>query len=567
MFFQKKEAEIHQEMKKISCNKWISIDDTFKVAANVGYFRSDKTWVTQYRSLFIVLNERGQVLTWQFTKSEVTSEVSHLLEGLRCRLRMQNAAVQQVILDDCCKWHPFLQSMFGMQVQVKLDIFHAVQRITRTISKAAPFYRVILNDLRTVFRAVGDIGVKRSLPTPEATAIAEKLETFTARWKTELSQKTLKEITNLKKHIDKGCLSGIPPGMVTNRNEVLHKTINPYFNKATLGVRGAYAILCLLFYLHNKKKSADDDNYSAMSLHSASVQTVYHDHFYHSGFCEEQIGIKGTNAGNKPFWGTNETMSYQHALEEIERIDGVNSSTMTLETAKDIITDVLNMTEVVFAMKELYGKSPLLQTEFLPFFTNLNVQHEPTTAVLDSEEKHQAYLNNLIGLCGMKRLEMEKDGNCFYTSTAAALKVLWDNVSADKKNQLKRLPIDIKTEPHIMSSQLRNKICKEWIDHGESYQGFLQHCNVNDEAIRFLQDGYFASELGDTVLMALANCLSIPVVALSSHAGILMFKPREYLSFTPIILAYNAYGPCFRLLSVFYCKYSDQKIEMQLWYK
>ena len=240
-------------------------------------------------------------------------------------------------------------------------------------------------------------------------------------------------------------------------------------------------------------------------------------------------------------------MSYQHVLEDTERIDGVNSSTtlMTIETAKDIITDVLNMTEVIFAMKELYGKSPLLQTEFLPFFTNLNVVHESTMAVLDSEEKHQAYLNNLIGLCGMKRLEMEKDGNCFYTSTAAALKVLWDNVSADKKNQLKRLPIDIElTELDIVSSQLRSKICKEWINNGESYQGFLQHCNVNDEAIRFLQDGYFASELGDTVLMALANCLTMPVVALSSHAGILMFKPREYLSFTPIILAYNAaYGP------------------------
>lgn len=102
-FFQEKETEIHQEMKKMSCDKWISIDHTFKVAANVAYYRSDKTWVTQYRSLFIVLNERGQVLTWQFTKSEATSEVAHLLEGLRCRLRMQNAAVEQVILDDCCK--------------------------------------------------------------------------------------------------------------------------------------------------------------------------------------------------------------------------------------------------------------------------------------------------------------------------------------------------------------------------------------------------------------------------------------------------------------------------------
>ncbi len=80
--------------------------------------------------------------------------------------------------------------------------------------------------------------------------------------------------------------------MGTNRNEVLHKTINPYFNKATLGVRGAYAILCLLFYLHNKKKFTDSENYSAIShvIDSASVQTVYHDHFYHSGCKLESKG-------------------------------------------------------------------------------------------------------------------------------------------------------------------------------------------------------------------------------------------------------------------------------------
>ncbi len=51
---------------------WLSVDHTFKVSANIGYFRSDHKWITQYNSLFIIMNELGQVLSWQFTKSEST---------------------------------------------------------------------------------------------------------------------------------------------------------------------------------------------------------------------------------------------------------------------------------------------------------------------------------------------------------------------------------------------------------------------------------------------------------------------------------------------------------------
>ena len=60
-------------MRSLSCNG--SLDHTFSVAANIGYFRSDHKWVTQYSSLFIVLNEIGQVLTWKFTKDESYDEV------------------------------------------------------------------------------------------------------------------------------------------------------------------------------------------------------------------------------------------------------------------------------------------------------------------------------------------------------------------------------------------------------------------------------------------------------------------------------------------------------------
>ena len=59
----------------LSIRKSICLDHTFKVASNIGYLRPDGRWVTQYGSVFIVLNEEGEVVTWQFTNSTSIDEV------------------------------------------------------------------------------------------------------------------------------------------------------------------------------------------------------------------------------------------------------------------------------------------------------------------------------------------------------------------------------------------------------------------------------------------------------------------------------------------------------------
>ena len=56
-------------MSSIFAKDVITFDHTFKVAANIGYLRSDGKWTTQYNSVFIVMNKEGQVITWQFTKT------------------------------------------------------------------------------------------------------------------------------------------------------------------------------------------------------------------------------------------------------------------------------------------------------------------------------------------------------------------------------------------------------------------------------------------------------------------------------------------------------------------
>ena len=56
--------------------RWISCDHTFKTAMNIRYFRHcDNKWINQYRSLFCILNELGQVIQWQLTSTESFDEV------------------------------------------------------------------------------------------------------------------------------------------------------------------------------------------------------------------------------------------------------------------------------------------------------------------------------------------------------------------------------------------------------------------------------------------------------------------------------------------------------------
>ncbi len=52
-------------------------------------------------------------------------------------------------------------------------------------------------------------------------------------------------------------------------------------------------------------------------------------------------------------------------------------------------------------------------------------------SIAEDEDIHTSHLDQLIKLCGMQLAEMEKDGNCCFTATLAALKILWNNSAAE----------------------------------------------------------------------------------------------------------------------------------------
>lgn len=68
---------------------------------SAGYFRSDGQRVSQYDSLFIVLNEIGEVVSWMFTKSTAFDEVRPLLKDTSRRMMMYSGGVKHTLIIVC----------------------------------------------------------------------------------------------------------------------------------------------------------------------------------------------------------------------------------------------------------------------------------------------------------------------------------------------------------------------------------------------------------------------------------------------------------------------------------
>ena len=134
---------------------------------NIGCHRElDNKWVTQYSALMCILNVNGEILTWKLTKSVKFEAVQDIFISLKHRLETQERLPTAFSIDNCCSWRAKLQSIFGKEVKVTLDLFYAVQRVVRTISKRNKLSQMSCEHFRLIFRQEDDRGETRTLPTP-----------------------------------------------------------------------------------------------------------------------------------------------------------------------------------------------------------------------------------------------------------------------------------------------------------------------------------------------------------------------------------------------------------------
>ena len=563
--FWQRESAFHHCMSQTSLSDgrpWLSCDHTFKSVCNIGSVRqADRHWIKQYTGLFCVLNADGQVLTWKMTKSLTFENVEEKLVALHRRLTLHGKHVEECFVDTCCSLRPKLQRIFGPQLKVYLDIFHAVQRISKQIPKRHPYHQECLRSLQLVFRDPVDQGPTRTKSTPSPSILRQQLLQFQTVWegisyngREILSPAVKNEIRCLLVHIDKGCLSGVLPGRGTNRNERLHRDLNSHMTNSRYGVQLAYALLTSTLFRHNEHISASNEHrFPAPITAYCRIST------------DNEVEKFGFSSGDTRSENPQEVQASLSKV-KMEKIDykRVQELLISLEVdseEEEVSHDTANLEfssqEAVYilmqAVSAFYVSMTLQGMSKTADFNSRNIFFTSFMAMVEGwcnshqSEIESSQIENMLSSWNLQKVNIPGDGNCLFTSVAFSLVQRIQSGDAYIIERLRDIgihEIDMQDTNHIQKF-LRIRMVEEWNTNQEYYQGFLT-VDITTITHEFLQSGHFSGCLGDLMVLTLANILQIPITIFTSvqNMPLLCIMPTTQItSITqPIFLTYTQSG-------------------------
>ena len=244
---------------------YLSMDHTFRVSRKIGYLDSvSGKFIKQYNALCFVMNGKGQIVEYKLTGSTKLSEIKDVLVKIKDRL---SVPLTLMIVDNCCAVKNILRGIFGEQLQVKLDLFHAVQRFTSTMEKHTPLRRQLSREYGLVFRSVKDMNKERKMHTPDSKELLSNLGQFVSKWKKHIgtfpaptANKIHCVFKKIQKHIQSGCLSGIPPNGGTSTNERFHRVLNNHGLLKQNKVNIELAQCALLNAIHRRNTALESED-------------------------------------------------------------------------------------------------------------------------------------------------------------------------------------------------------------------------------------------------------------------------------------------------------------------
>ena len=439
--------------------QWISCDHTFKSVSNIGYRRAeDGKWIHQYNSIFCIVNEKGEVINWQLTKSEGFDEVKNMF--LDIKLRLQPHGLQLICIDNCCKWNSLLTTIFP-ETAIKQDLFHAVKRFVKTLKKKDNLQRELAAEFGLIFRHPSDLGDTRKMATPGKDAIISNLVNFIKKWKNRksngvklLNKERLAAIANIRGHIVKGCLSDIPVHCSTSVNERLHKDMKKVLsNNPRIGTQLAYAKFSRYFFRHNEQRGNKESVHSLCS--KAHQQSFTGEARSNDGISDVCFGVRPKHIAtvppdlfeqlpsntSSPYTLNDLTPEVLHGIiERIEEVRGLEIS-YTMESSESsqhdaikiidgyfcVLKHALSVFKIMLLVKQLWSSKAinLLKIPFLAQnFKTYSSSNTTSGTTEDGEETSCAPVNegvrsqHVARSFGFDILPVTGDGNCFFTAVS-----------------------------------------------------------------------------------------------------------------------------------------------------
>ena len=143
-------------------------------------------------------------------------------------------------------------------------------------------------------------------------------------------------------------------------------------------------------------------------------------------------------------------------------------------------------------------------------------------------------LTNILTVCGMHRYIIAGDGNCCFTFASFSLT---NNLSQlDDQHRLFLIQKGFQAGMGLtdMATILRQLTVQEWTNNSHHYDPFLSDVSIEEEAIKFLDASHYRGDLGDTVLMCLANVLETPIIVFFFHPWLIIpyfVSPQKFRAF------------------------------------
>jgi hypothetical protein len=561
----------------------ISCDHTFKSACNIGYKRAeDGKWIKQYNSIFCVINERGEIISWQFTKSEGFSEVKDLF--LDIKKRFDPNSPTNICIDNCCKWRSLLEDIFP-ESTIKQDLFHAVQRFVKTLKKKDSVQRDIASDFGKIFRHPQDLRDIRKMPTPCKDILLSNLQNFMKKWEkkqsngvTVLNSDRLNAISRIRSHILKDCLSNIPAQCSTSVNERLHKEMKKLLSKNRMGTQLAYAKFTRHFFKHNQQRGNRDSIYSLCAKKHketfekcSTVSSELGARNAHFGIRSEERESSALPLSSCSSYTIDKltpqvmddllkNIEKAMSLHEISDSDfSSHSDHSYFDTGRashesfNILKYSLSLFKIILLLKSLWSSKEINLVK-IPFLfqnieTYLSSGSSSTMKKTDSSTMNdRERLGNIATSFGFTIIPITGDGNCFFRAVAFQLLQFLLSSSCPENLHIHLQSLGINNEISIkeLSQRLRQIVVEEWRENPQEYIPFFENIDMQLESERFRTSGEFAGQLGDALPLAMTNVLHIPILILTTvhNMPFLPVIPRTNLNNDIVIyLSYIQEGP------------------------
>ena len=526
--------------------KVLTCDHTFKISKHVGVtHQDDGKFVRQFENVFLALNANGEVMAWRFTKSTSFSEIVDLLKDLKCRLDKAGVSLEMVLVDDCCDVKNLYEQIFP-GAKIRLDLFHACMRIVQTIPKGNSFGTKFSNELSLIFRQDGDLDDERKMPTACPTDTEANLERLLFVWTKKLTKETLREIEHLRKHIRKGCLSEIPVGCGTEKNERLHRHLNRSLLCGVLKIGPELAIAvmtCVLYAWNCKRKRIHLQSKRVAPVPPVqSACTRYQDNASPSQPHMKQTSSPVLSVGNieestiSAFCPSSESAKNVDELKTDHLLAYMIQRVLHLQ---DFLTSFTTQCKTkTVDMIALLWSTLMSTSSFIEDETRLN------TIGMDLTSQHAENLHRNLSGFNLELDEVIRDGNCFFKAVARQIPTYLTGNSIRTAEHLRAIGIGKCEEEN--TAKLRQLFVNEVTENINVYENWMTAGSNNLETVaKFKESVFFASEVGDLCASATAKLWRIPIIIVTAlpTPPTIPFLPDIFSSDTPIYIAYDHSGP------------------------